>query len=142
VIFLSVQYYTEPDLNWLYPIGESFQLGFNVLARPINELIYLAILIVIAIIGLVGVTSNINQDSMQTRALLNFNTLLLMFSFAFTLLFTQLYFVFLPFVAMSFAILLSHPITIGKTEFYKIIFIVFIVINIGYIVSNIILHPL
>lgn len=141
-LFLAINYYTEPDLNWLYPIGESFQLGVEVLSRPINELIYLALLIIIAIIGLVGITSNINQDSMQTRALLNFNTILLFFSFAFTLLFTQMYFVFLPFVAMSYAILLSHPITIGKTEFYKIIFIVFIVINIAYIISNIILHPL
>lgn len=142
VLFLAIKYYIEPDLNWLYTIGESFQLGFNVLTRPFNELIYLACLTVIAIIGLVGVTSNINQDSMQARALLNFNTLLLFFSFAFTLIFPQMFFVFLPFVAMSYAILLSHPITIGKTEFYKIIFIVFIVLNIAYVVSNIIMHPL
>lgn len=142
VLFAAIKVYIEPDLNWLFLIGQSFELGMQIASRPLNELIYLGLLILVVIFGLVGVFKSMNQDSMQTRALINFNMIILLFSFACSLVFIHMFFVFLPIVAMSYSIILSHAITTRKTDFYKIVFIIFIVLNLVYVVSNLILHPL
>ncbi len=141
MLYLSVKYFYQPDLSWLLSIGNSFQLGFPVLGRPLNELIYIAILLILTIIGFVGLSANINQDSMQTRGLINFNTWFLALSFIYSMMFVRQFFVFLPFIGVGIALLLSHPLTLKKSNFYTYLFLIFIFVNIIFVVSNIILNP-
>ncbi len=141
ILYLSIRLYLQPDLDWILNIRDSFQLGLPVLGRPLNEIIYMAVLFVLSVIGLVGLSSNLNQDSMQTRSLINFNTWLLALSFVFSMLFVRQFFVFLPFIGVGLSILLAHPLTLKKANFYTIIFVIFIFINILFVVSNLILIP-
>jgi hypothetical protein len=141
ILYLSIRLYFQPDLDWILNIRDSFQLGLPVLGRPLNEIIYMAVLFVLSVIGLVGLSSNLNQDSMQTRSLINFNTWLLALSFVFSMLFVRQFFVFLPFIGVGLSILLAHPLTLKKANFYTIIFVIFIFVNILFVISNLILIP-
>ena len=141
ILYLSIRLYLQPDLDWILNIRDSFQLGLPVLGRPLNEIIYMAVLFVLSVIGLVGLSSNLNQDSMQTRSLINFNTWLLALSFVFSMLFVRQFFVFLPFIGVGLSILLAHPLTLKKANFYTIIFVIFIFVNILFVISNLILIP-
>lgn len=142
IIYVAINYGYHQNFDWIQPLADSFTVGLQILERPINELIYLVALLALAIFGFAGVLSNISQDSLQTRALIYFNTLVLFFSFVASILFVRMYFVFLPFVGMTYALLLAHAITTGKSDYYKLLFIIFVVLNAAYILSNIILYPL
>jgi len=141
ILYLSVRFYLQPDLLWLLSLPESFELGVSVLGRPLNELIYMGILFVLSIIGFVGLSSNLNQDSMQTCGLINFNSWFLALSFIYSMIFVKQFFVFLPFVGVGLAILLAHPLTLKKSIFFTYIFLIFIFVNIVFVVSNLILNP-
>jgi len=141
ILYAAVKLYYQPDLTWLLSISESFQLGIPILGRPLNELIYIAIIFVLSIIGLVGLSANINQDSMQTRGLMNFNTWFLVLSFVYSMIFVRQFFVFLPFIGVGIAILLAHPLTLKKSNFFTYLFLIFIFVNIIFVISNLILNP-
>lgn len=142
ILYLSIRLYFQPDLDWIFHIRDSFEIGITVLDRPMNELIYMAVLFVVSIVGLVGVSSNLNQDSMQTRSLVVFITWLLVLSIVISVLFVRQFFVFLPFIGFGLSVLLAHPLTLKRANFYAVIFIVFIAINIIFVLSNLILKPL
>jgi hypothetical protein len=141
ILYGAVRFYYQPDLSWIMSMGESFQLGIPILGRPLNEMIYIAIIFVLSIIGLVGVSANINQDSMQTRGLINFNTWFLVLSFIYSMIFVRQFFVFLPFIGVGIAIILAHPLTLKKSNFFSYLFLTFILVNILFVVSNLILYP-
>lgn len=141
ILYLAIRVYAQPDLLWMKSMTESFQLGLPLLERPLNEIIYMGVLFVLSAIGFVGLSSNLNQDSMQTRSLINFNTWFLLFSFVFSMLFIRQFFVFLPFVGVGLSMLLSHPLTLKKANFYGYIFLIFILVNIAFVLSNLILLP-
>jgi hypothetical protein len=141
ILYGAVKFYYQPDLSWLMSMGESFQLGIPILGRPLNEMIYIAIIFVLSIIGLVGVSANINQDSMQTRGLINFNTWFLVLSFIYSMIFVRQFFVFLPFIGVGIAIILAHPLTLKKSNFFTYLFLIFVLVNLLFVVSNLILNP-
>ncbi len=141
VLFVAVKFYYQPDLEWIHTIGDSFEFGVPVLGRHLNELIYMAILFILSIIGFVGLSSNLNQDSMQTRGLIHFNSLFLILSFIYSMIFVRQFYVFMPFMGAGLAILLAHPLTLRKSNFFSYIFVVFILVNIIFVVSNLIFLP-
>lgn len=141
LLYIAVRYYFQPDLSWLFEMPASFELGFPILSRPLNEIIYVVCLFIVLVMGIAGLTSNINQDSMQTRSLIYFYIWLLVLSFLFSMIFKHYYMLFMPFVGLSYAILLSHPLTLKKTNFYGYVFVGFIVVNLAFVISNIILLP-
>jgi len=141
ILYFAIRFYLQPDLLWLYSLSQSFEFGIPILNRPLNEIIYIGILIVLSAIGFVGLSSNLNQDSMQTRGLINFNTWFLLLSFVYSMVFVRQFFVFLPFIGVGLAILLAHPLTLKKSNFFGYIFLIFIIVNIVFVVSNLILIP-
>lgn len=141
ILYLAVRYYYQPDMTWLMSLTKSFELGIPILGRPLNELIYIVMLFVLSIIGFVGLLANMNQDSMQTRGLINFNSWFLALSFLFSMIFVKQFFVFLPFVGVGLAILLAHPLTLKKSNFFTYLFLIFIGVNILFVISNLILNP-
>jgi len=141
ILFAALKFYYQPDFEWIKSIGNSFEIGIPVLGRPLNEMVYMAILFILSAIGLVGLSTNLNQDSMQTRSLINFNTWMLFLSFGYSMIFVRQFFVFLPFVGVGLSILLAHPLTLKKANFYGIIFVIFIAVNLLFVVSNLLLQP-
>ena len=141
ILYGAVKFYYQPDLSWIMSMGESFQLGLPILGRPLNEMIYIAIIFVLSIIGLVGLSANINQDSMQTRGLINFNTWFLVLSFLYSMIFIRQFFVFLPFIGVGIAIILAHPLTLKKSNFFTYLFLIFVLVNLLFVGSNLILNP-
>ena len=140
IFYFAVRSYLEADLLWINTLFNGFETGLTLLERPVNELIYLASMTLIIIIGLVGLYSNLHSDSIQSRAKLNFLTIILIFSFVFSIVFVNCYAVFIPFTLMAYAILIAHPLTLKPNGFYAIVFIVFIIANLAYLVSNILLQ--
>jgi hypothetical protein len=141
VLYLVVRAYLQPDILWLNQLTSSFDIGFSVLTRPFSEIIYLIVLFILFMIGLVGLTSNMNQDSMQTRSMLIFIIYFAFLSFIFSMIFVKHFFVFLPFVGLGYALLLSHPVTLKKGNFFGIIFMIFIFVNIIFVAFNILFPP-
>ena len=123
ILYISIRYYFEPDFEWLKTIFSNFQIGFILLDRPLNELIFMASLTIIILVGLVGLFTNTHGDSLQSRAYLNFLFILLIFSFLFSIVFINEYHAFVPFVIMLFSILLAHPFTLKPFGFTRFCFI-------------------
>jgi hypothetical protein len=57
------------------------------------------------------------------------------------MIFVKHFFVFLPFVGLGYALLLSHPVTLKKGNFFGIIFMIFIFVNIIFVAFNILFPP-
>ncbi len=140
IFYFTIRYYFEPDLLWINTLFTGFETGFTLFERPVNELIYLACMTLIIITGLVGLYSNLHGDSIQSRAKLNFLTIILIFSFAFSIVFVNCYAIFIPFTLMAYAVLIAHPLTLKPNGFYAILFIVLVIINLAYLASNLILR--
>ncbi len=140
IFYFTIRYYFEPDLLWINTLFTGFETGFTLFERPVNELIYLACMTLIIITGLVGLYSNLHGDSIQSRAKLNFLTIILIFSFVFSIVFVNCYAIFIPFTLMAYAVLIAHPLTLKPNGFYAILFIVLVIINLAYLASNLILR--
>lgn len=140
IFYFVIRYYFEPDLLWINTLFTGFETGFTLFERPVNELIYLACMTLIIITGLVGLYSNLHGDSIQSRAKLNFLTIILIFSFVFSIVFVNCYAIFIPFTLMAYAVLIAHPLTLKPNGFYAILFIVLVIINLAYLASNLILR--
>lgn len=140
IFYFTIRYYFEADLLWINTLFTGFETGFTLFERPVNELIYLACMTLIIITGLVGLYSNLHGDSIQSRAKLNFLTIILIFSFAFSIVFVNCYAIFIPFTLMAYAVLIAHPLTLKPNGFYAILFIVLVIINLAYLASNLILR--
>ena len=140
IFYFTIRYYFETDLLWINTLFTGFETGFTLFERPVNELIYLACMTLIIITGLVGLYSNLHGDSIQSRAKLNFLTIILIFSFAFSIVFVNCYAIFIPFTLMAYAVLIAHPLTLKPNGFYAILFIVLVIINLAYLASNLILR--
>ena len=139
LICIAVRYYYQPDLLWLINLTNNFEFGLPLLSRPLNEIIYATALFVVLVLGIAGLTSNLNQDSMQTRSFINFIIWLLILAFIFSMIFKHYFMIFMPFVGFSYAVLLAHPLTLKKSKFYGYVFIGFIAVNLAFVVSNIIM---
>jgi len=140
VFFLAMRIYFQPDLLWLNSLATGFYVGVPFIELPLNEFVYMACTAIIIVIGLAGLFSNLHSDSIQTRAKLNFLLFLLIAAFIFSMIFIYQFLVFLPVIALCYALLISHPFTLRSTNFYGILFIVFIVVNVAFVISNIILN--
>jgi hypothetical protein len=137
-IFISINILIQPDNQWFNALIEPFQVHSVFLKLTTAELIYIGILLIFSIIFLVEMFFLMKNDSRQTRAKLN---IVLSFGIAaalFALFFHGQYQLFMPFVAFSYAILFAHPLALKLSIFNTILFILFIIINLLYLVYNII----
>ena len=140
VLFLSLRIYFQPDMLWINTLAQGFYIGVPVVELQLNEIIYMSGIAIIMLIGLFGLFMNLRSDAIQTRAKLNFLLILLIASFIFFMVFIYQFLVFLPVIALCYALLISHPFTLRTTNFFAILFILFVVINVAFVISNIILN--
>ncbi|MBP1677779.1 MAG: hypothetical protein H6Q20_2338 [Bacteroidetes bacterium] len=140
IFYFVVRYYFQPDLLWLNEIAESFRLGWAVTELSLIRVVYLAVMLVFMLVGLVGLYSELRNDSVQVRARLSFLQLIMVFAFIFSMILVDYYYLFIPFVAISYSLLISHPFTLRASKFYGILFALFILFNFAFVILQIILN--
>jgi len=139
ILFISGKYLFQSGINFHQIINLTPNFEFNISAFSFPVLIYIASLIIILIISLIGMFSLSNSDAINTRNKLNFLVLLLLSLLVLSFIFRNQFALFLPLIALIFSLIFSHPFTLKHSNFYGIIFIVFCFVNIAYVVSKYIL---
>lgn len=137
ILYFAVRYFIEPDLNWVYDLVGGFELGLTINFNETVHLIYLISIILVFAIGFVGLMSNLQGDSLHTRAKISFQLLLFVFSFIFSLIFKNMYLEFMLIVALTGSILMAHPLTLKPRGFYAYLFYIFVLINLTYLITNV-----
>jgi hypothetical protein len=137
ILYIAVRYYIQPDMLWLTPLADSFLISWSVLMLPVNELVYMALMTIFILIGLTGLYYNLHSDSIQTRVKLNYLMFILVFSFVFSMIFSRYFEIFMPVVAFSYSLLLAHSFTLRANKFYGVLFVLFLIFNIVFAISEI-----
>ena len=136
--YLVINQTIQPDNQWFFDILEPFKIEFLFFENSTAEIAYIGALLILGIIFLVEMLVLIKKDSQQTRTKLN---IVLSFGLAatiFSLFLNNQYSMFMPFMAFTYAMLFSHPLTLKLSRFNSILFILFVLINIAYVVYNIV----
>lgn len=136
VLYLSGNYLLHPgiDLLQFFTIYRNLDSIYSTITLP--ELLYASSIIVIMIIAVIGMYSITHSDAIHTRNKLNFMVFLLISLSILSLVFQDQFISFLPFIALVYAILISHPLTLKQNNFYGILFIIFCILNIAFVISK------
>lgn len=138
ILYLSTYVYLYPNDNLLLALNADLILGLDLTVLPITNIVYIASLCIVLLIGILGVFTNTHGDAIQTRTRLNFLVLLLFALSIITVIYSQEAALFLPLLALIYALLVSHAFTLKENNFYSITFIVFCILNIVFIVTKLI----
>lgn len=136
VLYLAALYITNIHIDFQQLLVNAFTLDLSLLELTLPRIIYGAALVIMLAISLVGMYSISHNDAIQTRNKLNFLLLLLISIMFISLAFKNQFISFLPVIALLYAILMSHPLTLKQNNFYGILFLVFVFVNIAYMVSK------
>lgn len=112
-----------------YPLRASFLY----LSAGWAENTYNILITIVLSIGLWGLLSNMNKDSIQSRSYLRFLLLFLFSNLMIIFVFAEMQSLLLPIVAMTASILVAHPFTVHKSPIYTYTFITYVAINILYV---------
>jgi len=136
ILFLSARYIFlgSFDLPHVFSVIPSLTFNISTISLPI--LIYSGALLFFIVVSILGVFSLSNGDAIHTRNKLNFMILLLICLILLALIFRTQFTLFLPFIALIFSLLFSHPFTLKHNNFYGILFIIFCALNLAYIISK------
>ena len=136
ILYLSIVIMVQPDYNLSKAFNINIISDLNINQFPLSELIYTSLMGIIGIIGIVGMYSITNSDAINTRNKLNFLLFLLISLLILSFIFRNQFISFLPLIALVYAMLMSHPLTLKQNNFYGIVFLVFCIINIAFVVSK------
>lgn len=136
ILYLSAVYYLQPTSQIFDFVKQNTISQFDVSAYSLPNLIYASLMAIIMIICLVGMFSSYSRDAIHTRSKLSFLVLILFAVSTLSIIFEQQSTSFLPFIALTFAFLAAHPFTLKQNNFYGILFLVFIALNIIFIISK------
>ncbi len=139
IVFFGFLLITGKEFNVLQYLNIDF-LSDNLLAdRSLHQQIYIVALLAILFIGISGIYRNHFNDSIQARKYLNFILIYLVFMLAIVIVFSNNIMALMPMIAFGYAILLSHPFSLYKSKFYTILFMIFVLLNIAYLLSDIVI---
>ena len=136
IIYASVMYITSPAFSLQELLNISFSLGFSMEELQLPTQIYIGLLFVVFFISFVGTYFNFYKQNNIVRK--NINFMLILFSCFVIIFIFQKNFegTFFPFIALCFAIFVSNIFSIKKNNFYSILFLVFLFVNIVFVAYN------
>ncbi len=102
------------------------------------DLIYFLSLTAILLISVVYIYTNFQQDSISIRSKLNILVIQLLFLLGISIFHASLFYCFLPFMVFFYALLLYHPFSTRENNFFGILFIVFLVLNVAFVLFKLI----
>jgi hypothetical protein len=141
LFFFFISFYFCTDYVWLTDVFGGFEFNVLFYQQALNEIIYQSALLVVLLMCLTGLYSNLQSDSIRTRANIMFLSVFFFGVLTIFLVFGQYYTLLSPLMAFGLVFLLSHPFSLRRGNFYSILFIVFIVVNIAFVISNILFLP-
>lgn len=136
IFYFSIALYFQPSIHVLDFIQQNTISPLDIESLKLSNIIYIGALAISVIITLVGMFSLYNRDAIHTRNKLSFLLILLITVCAISLIFHNQVVSFFPLIALCIAILTSHPFTLKQNNFYSLLFIIFVIINIAHIISN------
>jgi hypothetical protein len=136
IIYLSIFYFFNQQIEFSQLLHVNFNIAIGELSLTLPRIIYIAIIILIMIICIFGMYSITNSDAIRTRNNLNFSLLLIISVLILCFIYRNQLASFLPIIALLYALIVSHPFSLKTNNFYGILFIIFIVINIAYVISK------
>lgn len=136
VIYLTVFYFFNQQVEFTQILSASFNLELESISLSLPRIIYIVSVILIMIICIFGMYSTTNNDAIRTRNNLNFLLLLIISVILLSLIFRSQLASFLPIVALLYAMIVSHPFSLKTNNFYGILFILFVVVNIANTISK------
>ena len=139
ILYLALNFIINPHFNVLQAFILNPNFVIDISTYSLTDLVYFALMSIIIIIGIVGLYSTTHSDAIDTRNKLNFLVFMLISLCVLSFIFINQCVSFLPIIALVYALLISHPLTLKQNNFYSILFIVFCFINIAYAVSKYIL---
>lgn len=139
ILYLALNFIINPHFNVLQALILNPNFILDIATYSLPDLVYFALMSIIIIMGIVGLYSTAHSDAIDTRNKLNFLVFLLISLCVICFIFINQFVSFLPIIALVYALLFSHPLTLKQNNFHSILFIVFCVINLVYAVSKYIL---
>ena len=136
ILYVSVVYMINPQLEYTQLFNLYVSSNLSISNISINEIIYVASIALIFIIGIVGMFSISTGDAINTRNKLNFLVFLFIALVILSYIFRNQFIAFLPIIALVYALLISHPLTLKQNNFYGILFLIFCLINIAFVISK------
>jgi len=136
ILYLSIQYSLVPEFDITKHINIYLNIDYTLSTYALSEIIYAVAIGIIMLLSIIGMYSITNSDAINTRNKLNFLFLLLISVIVLALLFRNQFASFLPFIALIYSILISHPLTLKQNNFYGILFVVFCLFNIVFVISK------
>jgi hypothetical protein len=136
IIYLSVLFIIQPDTNLYQHFNLNLSSELSITTFSLVEIIYAASISIIMIISIFEMYSITNSDAINTRNKLDFLSFLLISLVILAFIFRNQFISFLPLIALVYAILISHPLTLKQNNFSGILFLIFCLINIAFIISK------
>jgi hypothetical protein len=136
ILYTSVLYLIHPDVDFSTLINIYYSIDLSLSTFSLPEIIYTVSMGIILIIGLIGMYSVSNSDAIKTRNKLNFLLFLFVTLIVLSFIFSNQIKSFLPIIALVYALLISHPLTLKQNNFNGILFIIFCLINIAFVISK------
>jgi len=136
IFYLSILYYLNPTTHIFDFVKQNAISQFEISSYALPNLIYASLMAIIMVICLAGMFSSYSRDAIHTRSKLSFLVLTLFAVSILAIIFEQQSTSFLPFIALACAFLAAHPFTLKQNNFYGILFLVFIALNIIFIISK------
>ena len=136
ILYLAVRFIITPDFDITKQINVYLNIDYSFSTFSLSEMIYSASMAIIMLLSIIGMYSISNSDAINTRNKLNFLFLMLLTVIVLAFLFRNQFISLLPIIAIVYAMLFSHPLTLKQNNFYGILFVVFCLINIAFVISK------
>lgn len=136
IFYLSFQYFMGNEILIFQTLKTELQPNFLLAEASLYEQIYISITVFILIIGLIGIYTNLYNDSIQTRQNINFLLLFLILLIVLILIFSRQIHALMPMIAFCIAMLLAHPFSLNRIKLYPLLFIIFCIVNAVYMLVN------
>jgi len=136
IIYLSVLFMIQPDTNIYQQFNMNLSSELSITTFSLVEIIYAGSISIIMIISIFEMYSITNSDAITTRNKLDFLLFLLISLVILAFIFRNQFISFLPLIALVYALLISHPLTLKQNNFSGILFLIFCLINIAFIISK------
>lgn len=135
IIYLSILWFYFPE-QLKHILSLPSEINFLFIGIDLVEIIYNIILLILLLIGLYGLFDGIKKDTIQTRNFNYFLIMMLIVSLPVIILFSESQAFLLPLLAFLSSIIISHPISLKNSIIYNWYFVVFVLLNVIFVVYN------
>lgn len=136
IYYFSYQWWMGNEIHLFDNLQVNFQFYDLIAEKALHYQIYIGALVVLMVVFLFRIYTNLLSDSIQTRKNINVILLYLVFLLLIVMSFSHEVLAFLPFIAFCLAMLVAHPFTLNKSKIYPLLFIVFVLLNIAFLLVN------